>query len=242
MTDRARSFGQAAASYDQVRPRYPRELLARMLPTEPGVVVDCGAGTGILTAALTALGHDVIAVDPDPRMLDQLRATLPGITALEGRAESIPLGDASARAVVLGQAWHWVDVEAASREIDRVLEPGGSLLLLWNIRDEAVPWVRELTGVMQRSPAEDLLRGEGPRVAAPFAQEAVATQAWERSIAPDELRELVRSRSNYLVAGLSERARVDARVEELLASHPDLRGRARIELPYRTYAFRYRRA
>ncbi|WP_278312648.1 class I SAM-dependent methyltransferase [Lolliginicoccus levis] len=242
MSDRARSFGEAAASYDQVRPRYPRELLARMLPTGPGVIVDCGAGTGILTAELVALGHEVIAVDPDARMLDRLRAVLPSVTALEGRAESMPLADATATAVVLGQAWHWVDVAAASREVDRVLAPGGSLLLLWNIRDEAVPWVRELTGIMQRSPAEDMLRGEGPRVAAPFTQEAAATHEWARTLTPDELRELVRSRSNYLVANAAERAEVDARIEELLASHPDLRGRSRIELPYLTHAYRYRRA
>ncbi|WP_149359205.1 class I SAM-dependent methyltransferase [Lolliginicoccus suaedae] len=241
MTDRARSFGEAAASYDQVRPRYPRQLLERILPSGPGVVVDCGAGTGILTAELVALGREVIAVDPDPRMLDRLRAVLPSVMALEGRAESMPLPDSSAAAVVLGQAWHWVDVEAASREIDRVLAPGGSLLLLWNIRDETVPWVRELTGIMQRSPAEDLVRGEGPCVAAPFVREAETTQAWQRTLTPAELRELVRSRSNYLVATAAERADIDARIEELLASHPDLRGRSRIELPYVTHAYRYRR-
>ena len=62
-------------------------------------VVDLGAGTGKLTRSLVALGHRVTAVEPLPEMIAHLRAAVPGVTAVEGGAEAIPLAAASADVV-----------------------------------------------------------------------------------------------------------------------------------------------
>jgi hypothetical protein len=59
---------------------------------------------------------------------------------------------------------------------------------------------------------------------------------------PDTLVELVRSRSFYLTAEPARRARVDAAVRDLCATHPDLAGRDEFELPYVTRAYRARRS
>lgn len=235
------SFGQAAALYDQSRPSYPPELLNRVLETADGPVVDCGAGTGLLTRVLLGLGHEVVAVEPDPLMRQQLRRASPQLTVFEGSAESMPLPDASARAVVFGQAWHWVDVTAASREADRILTSGGCLILVWNIRNEEAGWVRALTEVMGRSPAESLILGPGPAVAAPFRLDRLETADWDRVVTPETIRGLVRSRSPYLNAIPAEQRRVDAAVDRLLAEHPAIQGKMQFALPYRTYAFRYTR-
>ncbi len=112
-------------------------------------VLDLGAGTGKLTGGLVALGHRVTAVEPDPAMLAQLRALLPGVTAPAGGAEEIPLPDASVDAVVVGQAFHWFDQERALPEIARVLRPGGVLGALWNLDDDRVEWVAELGRLMR---------------------------------------------------------------------------------------------
>jgi SAM-dependent methyltransferase len=58
----------------------------------------------------------------------------PGAQVLDGTAEAIPLPDASADAVTVGQAFHWFDGRAALAEIHRVLWPGGALALIWNRR------------------------------------------------------------------------------------------------------------
>ncbi len=49
--------------------------IARLAVEEPGLpVLEVGAGTGALTAALARLGADVTAFDVDPQMVDVLRA------------------------------------------------------------------------------------------------------------------------------------------------------------------------
>ena len=110
-------------------------------------VLDLGAGTGKLTATLVALGADVIAVEPDPAMLAELRRALPAVRALPGSAEAIPLPDASVDAVLAGNAMHWFDMDVAGPEIARVLAPGGILAGLWNVMDDRVDWVAGLARV-----------------------------------------------------------------------------------------------
>ncbi|TWF77872.1 methyltransferase family protein [Pseudonocardia hierapolitana] len=143
-SSRARSFGAAAAAYAQHRPGYPAAAVDWALaPVAGGALrlLDLAAGTGKLTEGLITRGT-VTAVEPDPAMLAQLRARFPGVDALEGSAEAIPLPDASFDAVLVGQAWHWFDADRAFAEVARVLRPGGVLAVLWNGDDAHVDWVR----------------------------------------------------------------------------------------------------
>ncbi|MFD4656977.1 class I SAM-dependent methyltransferase [Kitasatospora sp. NPDC058444] len=142
------SFGRAAVAYAEHRPDYARAAVRWALETAPGPrVLDLGAGTGKLTAALVALGHDVVSVEPDRAMLAELRGTLPTVRALPGSAEAIPLPDACVDAVVSGNAMHWFDMDLAGPEIARVLAPGGVLAGLWNVFDDRVDWVAGLARV-----------------------------------------------------------------------------------------------
>jgi SAM-dependent methyltransferase len=242
--DPATSFGTAAERYDRSRPRYPEAALRWLLGDQPRRVVDLGAGTGILTRQLVALGHDVVAVDPDPVMRKRIG---PGVTVIAGTAERIPLPDASVDAAVAGQSYHWFDRERAHPEIARVLRPGGVFGPLWNVRDEQAPWVAELSvrihtteGAGHGSGARDALdtgaelgSGLGTPERALFRHHTVQTL--------DTLLELVRSRSYYLTADEAGRAAIDNGVRDLVATHPDLAGRAEFTLPYVTMAYRVRR-
>jgi SAM-dependent methyltransferase len=125
VTERRLVFGSAAADYAAHRPDYPGSAIAWALEHTPGPrVLDLAAGTGKLTAGL--LDRDVVAVEPDPGMLEVLRADLPQVEALLGTAEDIPLPDASVDAVLVGQAVHWFDPARAWPEIARVLRPACS--------------------------------------------------------------------------------------------------------------------
>lgn len=148
------SFGASAAAYAEHRPGYPGTALRWALaparearpPGDAGPlrVVDLGAGTGKLTRPLAALTAEVVAVEPDPSMLAELRRAVPGARAVAGRAEDIPLPDGWADAVLAGQAAHWFDLPRAIPEIARVLAPGGVLAGLWNTDDDRVGWVAGL--------------------------------------------------------------------------------------------------
>jgi len=71
------------------------------------------------------------------------------VEALDATAEDLPLGDRSADAAVAAQAFHWFDGNRALRELARVLRPGSRLALVWNVRDEETPWVREMTELIE---------------------------------------------------------------------------------------------
>lgn len=142
------SFGAAAGAYAEHRPDYAPDAVRWALGPAPGPrVLDLGAGTGKLTGTLIALGADVVAVEPDPAMLDELRRSHPAVAALPGRAEEIPLPGASVDAVLAGNALHWFDPDVAGPEIARVLAPGGVLAGLWNVFDDRVEWVAGLARV-----------------------------------------------------------------------------------------------
>ncbi|MGV8874148.1 MAG: class I SAM-dependent methyltransferase [Rhodococcus sp. (in: high G+C Gram-positive bacteria)] len=235
------SFGTVADIYEAARPAYPSEavgwLLAPVLAAgRRPQVADVGAGTGKLTRSIVSAGCDAIAVDPDPGMLDALHAAVPGVPTHVGSAESLPLDDKSVDAVLLGQAWHWVEPVAASREIGRVLRPGGILGLIWNIRDESQPWVRQLNSVVSRGGALTMFDDGPPPIADPFGQLDEQRWAWSRTVNRSQLTDLVRSRSFYITAGSDERDKIDHDLGALF-DDLDLGGSSTIELPYVTRAF-----
>jgi SAM-dependent methyltransferase len=146
--------GESASSYERGRPSYPLaaiEHLSRVLHLGEGrTVVDLGAGTGKFTRLLLATGARVIAVEPQAAMRAELSGiATPALEIVDGCAESIPLPDASVDAVCAATAFHWFDHEVAMPEIARIVRDGGGLGLVWNERDERVPWVREMTEIIR---------------------------------------------------------------------------------------------
>ncbi|MET0813284.1 MAG: methyltransferase domain-containing protein [Microbacterium sp.] len=235
------SFGAAAGAYESGRPDYPREAVEWMLAPARREghalrVADVGAGTGKLARVVVETGAEVVAIDPDPVMLESLRSVVHGIPTFVGTAERMPVPDASVDAVVLGQAWHWVDPDLGAIEVARVLRPGGVLGLVWNIRDESVPWVAALTRAMHGSHAEQMLGGDGVRVGAPFPEPEERTWSWTRILDRDAFLAMVASRSYIITATADERARILGEAGALFAANANADDL--VELPYITRAFR----
>ncbi len=242
----ARGFPEATEAYVRGRPTYPAkaaERLERELHLKPGrIVLDLAAGTGKLTALLVGTGAGVVAVEPVAEMRAVLEQALPGVRALSGTAEAIPLAAGSVDAVTVGQAFHWFRADEALPEIRRVLRSEGGLGLVWNVRDTSVRWVARLSEIMEPH------RGD-----APTHRTGAWREAFERStlfgplghtkfrhvhhLTPEGVVARVASVSFIAALPEPEREGVFAEVRELLANDPQTRGRAEIELPYRTDVF-----
>jgi SAM-dependent methyltransferase len=149
----------------------------------------------------------------------------------------MPLPDASADAVTVAQAWHWVDPPKALPEIARVLRPGGTLGLVWNLRDIRVDWVRRLGQVMGGSEAEEYTKGD-ITIGGPFGETEYFEVDWSMPSSADALVDLVASRSYIIESSERDRQRIFAEVRHLVDTDPALAGRDSFELPYRTRCFR----
>lgn len=234
MTAPSRSFGSVVDAYDRARPGYPREAAAWLVGEQPTTVLELGAGTGKLTETLVALGHDVHATDPDEQMLERLREHLPEVRTSVAGAEEIPAPDASYDVVVVAQAFHWFDHDRALPEVARVLKPGGRLALVWNQRDERIPWVKRLGRIIGN---QDQQESHEPLVDSPWFGDVEEQQFrhWQ-VVDRHSIQDLVLSRSN--VAVLDEEARV-AKLTEVVAFYDDFgRGMDGMQLPYRAACFR----
>jgi SAM-dependent methyltransferase len=161
---RRTAFSSAAQDYASGRPHYPREALAWCAPPDARTVLDLGAGTGILTADLLELGLEVTSVEP----LEAMRALIPSAArAVDGNAEAIPLTDASVDAVYVGQAWHWFDPAKALVETRRVLRPGGTLALMWNLLDTDNELSRQVADIIDADERSDMML-DGGHAAPPY--------------------------------------------------------------------------
>jgi SAM-dependent methyltransferase len=149
----ARGFGSAGDAYERGRPSYPAEavsFLSGELALGPeATVAEVAAGTGKLTRLLVPGGARIVAVEPVAAMRAVLAEKVPTADVVAGAAEALPLAEASVDTVVVAQAFHWFRVPEALAEIARVLRPGGGLAMVWNDRDDAVPWVGALSALIR---------------------------------------------------------------------------------------------
>jgi ubiquinone/menaquinone biosynthesis C-methylase UbiE len=229
------SFGGVVDAYEKGRPDYPADAVQWLVGDGPLSVLELGAGTGKLTEALVAAGHDVHATDPDATMLDRLADKLPELRISQAAAEEIPATDASYDVVVAAQAYHWFDHEVALPEIARVLKRGGYLALVWNVRDERIPWVKKLGRILGEevhdgSPGKELdtSRYFGPIEERTFKHWQVVDKL--------SIQDLTLSRSHTAMLEEPER---QAKLAEVLAFYDDYgRGMDGMQLPYVTRCFR----
>ena len=215
-----KSFGVAAEAYERGRPPYPPEAIDWLVPTHATRVLDVGAGTGKLTRQLRERGLDVIAVEPSAGMRDQLRRAVPGVPVLGGSAEHIPLAPGSVDAILVAQAWHWVEPSLAVPEAARVLRPGGRLGLVWNRRVE-VDWVAEMSSIMGSGNSPDAGR-HSPQIPEPFGPVERLNVEWIHRLTPEEMIDWVASRSYVITLPDAQREGVLRQVRRLLDAHPDL--------------------
>src|SRR5262249_16755534 len=144
--DTAGRFNGLADLYDRYRPDYP-DAAIEFIVTHCGLdarssVVDVGCGTGISTRQLAGRGVSVVGVEPKGQMRAVAEATpsppgVPPPSYRDGRAEGSGLPTAVADLVMAAQAFHWFRATEALSEFQRILKPGGWVVLMWNEQDRS---------------------------------------------------------------------------------------------------------
>ena len=234
----ARAFAHGAHDYDDVRPSYPNEVVEFLLAGAgqvPVDVVDIGAGTGKLTDRLAAdpRARKVLAVEPSSDMAAAVGAKHPVVRAT---AEATALTTDGFQLATLAQTWHWLNIPAACRELDRIIRRGGRVGLVWNTIDvNSDPWVLRLARIMHSG---DIQRpGFVPEVAAPWRVEDELRTGFTDTLTPELLHQLMHTRSYWLRANEKTRRRMTDNLNWYLFEHLGLAPGQPVGLPYRTDAF-----
>ena len=119
---------------------FPVDRIISLAGIKPRMIVaDIGAGTGffaIPVAKLTA-PQPLFAVDVSSEMLDYLRNKLArpampqNIQLVAGEAGATNLADACCEVVLISAVWHEIEDAAATlSEFERILKPGGRMVLI----------------------------------------------------------------------------------------------------------------
>jgi len=246
-TPRRLSFGAQAAAYERARPEWPEAAARWLVPQDAGFVVEVGAGTGKLTRALAALGPRVLAVEPDARMLSVLRER--GLEGVEGSAESIPVGDGEADAVVAGSSLHWFELDEALPEFRRVLRPGGRFGFGWNHRDVRHPTIAAMSDVIYATRPSRQTSGWQRRDWPAAVTETGLFRDVEHELFAhvhefprDALEDHLLSYSGLAALPEDQRRKEFAAVAEILDGDPSLHDGDRLRLPFVVDAYRAVRA
>ncbi|KAI9452614.1 type 11 methyltransferase [Russula earlei] len=134
-------FSQRVDNYSKYRPSYPIaiiDFLEEAIGLQPAwAIADIGSGTGIFSTVLLQQGYTVTGVEPNQAMREEAEKHLDRytkFTSINGKAEATTLPDHSIQLITVAQAFHWMDPVLTKQEFNRILEPGGHMVLLWNIR------------------------------------------------------------------------------------------------------------
>jgi SAM-dependent methyltransferase len=263
---RARSFGGVASHYERYRPGPPAAAVDWFVPVHVGRVVDLGSGTGALSRLLLERADEVVAVEPDDRMRSVLEVAVPGVRAIAGRGESIPLPDGCADAVLASASWHWMDPIPTLNEVGRVLVPGGILGAVWSGPDpeglfmvQARALLTEQShrgtepAVSDRGPVDgelsSLIMGDALRptfgfeipAGVPFDQPEHEVFSWDVALNADELIGLLGTLSSIITMTADRRDRVIAEARRLLRDLLGIAGDVTVDVAFRAQAWRANR-
>ncbi|MGY4474950.1 class I SAM-dependent methyltransferase [Bradyrhizobium sp. USDA 3364] len=242
----ALNYRVAVAAYEAGRPSYPAEIVAALPLQTAHCVVDLGAGTGKFTRLL--LPHlsetaRLVAIEPVAEMSAKL-ATEAGIEVINTRADAIGLETGSVDLVTCAQAFHWFDNEASVAEVARLLRPGGTFALVWNVRDDGTPWVHALSRMIEKYAGDTPRHQSGrwrwilndPR----FALEKEIVQDHPHRMARSGVYERVVSTSYVAALPDAEKALVRDRTDEILRE-AGLGDAAEVVFPYVTRLYLLKR-
>lgn len=136
---------EMARAYAEARPPLHAKMVAEALDGLPKAdwALDLGSGSGLSTRALLPFAERVIGIEPVSAMVDVARQIVPEAEFAVGGVESLPYESASCPLMAAAGSLNYCDVSKGFAEIQRVLAPGGKLLVYdfsVGLAPELKPW------------------------------------------------------------------------------------------------------
>jgi SAM-dependent methyltransferase len=200
-------------------------------------------------------------VEPDDRMRAVLIESVPGVRAVAGRGESIPLPEASVDAVLASSSWHWMDTVPTLLEVGRVLVPGGTLAAMWSGPDPDTGLIAqarellagggspdidsdsesraELSASLGNQNALDQVLAIPPGV--PFDQPEQTVITWDVALNADELIGLLGTFSWVILMEDEARDRLFDTARRVLRDALGVSGDVTVDIGYRAEVYKARR-
>jgi SAM-dependent methyltransferase len=136
---RQRRYKDAAPYYSRYRPPYPPAMVSTLRDTfrldGTGLLLDLGSGPGSVAIPLAHLFSQVIAIDPEPNMLEEGRAAARRVAVANvkwvcGSSEDLPLKPARLRMVTMGESFHLMDQARTLDALHDLIASGGGVAIL----------------------------------------------------------------------------------------------------------------
>lgn len=132
-------YSSAAAAYDQVRPRYPAELVRQVIDitqlSPQSTLLEVGCGPGTATTAFALTGGSMLCLEPNPdfyQLAQHNCSPYPNVVLQNSAFEEWKPEGKHFDAVLAASSFHWIAPEVGYPKAAAVLKPGGHLILLWN--------------------------------------------------------------------------------------------------------------
>jgi ubiquinone/menaquinone biosynthesis C-methylase UbiE len=165
-------FEGAAEVYAQHRTKYPAAVFDKLTElfnlNGQGRLLDLGTGPGLIAIPLSTKFQEVVAIDPDPEMLQEAQSQaaqveVNNIIWLEQGAELINSSLGVFKLATIGRAFHWMERELVLERLYELLTEDGAIALL-NTGDNpwvsSLPWKQAAIGVVKKWLGEERRTGQ----------------------------------------------------------------------------------
>lgn len=169
LAERKTWYSAAAAAYNQARPRYPQSLIERVVElaqlNSASNILEVGCGPGTATVAFAPLGCAITCVEPNAdfvALAGQNCAAYPNVEIHNSAFEEWQPAGQTFDAVLAASSFHWIPAEIGYPKAAELIQPDGTLILLWNKELQPSREVYESFLDLYQAHAPALIRYEEP--------------------------------------------------------------------------------